>query len=166
MEQELGIHPSQVPIEKFDFVTRMRYQSRQDEEWIEREIDHCLVIHADVDVNPNPNEVDEIKWVSQEELEEMLVASDEENVIAPWFRCIAARVMTDDWWRPGCTKPDDLIHDMGDVSHLLPNAEGAGLSISIGEVKDLVEIRIERAFTHTKVRQIIWCDDAFIGGRR
>ena len=26
LEQELGIHPSQVPIEKFDFVTRMRYQ--------------------------------------------------------------------------------------------------------------------------------------------
>ena len=55
LEQELGIHPSQVPIEKFDFVTKMRYQARQDEYWIEREIDHCLVIHADVDVNPNPN---------------------------------------------------------------------------------------------------------------
>ena len=65
LEQELGIHPSQVPIEKFDFVTKMRYQARQDEDWIEREIDHCLVIHADVDVNPNPNEVSEIKWVSQ-----------------------------------------------------------------------------------------------------
>ena len=42
LEQELGIHPSQVPIEKFDFVTKMRYQARQDEYWIEREIDHCL----------------------------------------------------------------------------------------------------------------------------
>ena len=74
LEQELGIHPSQVPIEKFDFVTKMRYQARQDEEWIEREIDHCLVIHVDVDVNPNANEVEEIKWVSKDELEEMLVA--------------------------------------------------------------------------------------------
>ena len=154
LEQELGIHPSQVPIEKFDFVTRMRYQSRQDEEWIEREIDHCLVIHADVDVNANPNEVDEIMWVSQEELEKMLVSSDEDNVIAPWFRCIAARVMTDDWWRPGCTKPDDLIHDMGDVSHLLPNAQGASLKTSIGEIKDLVELRIERALTHSKLDRL------------
>ena len=150
----MGIHPSQVPIEKFDFVTRMRYQSRQDEEWIEREIDHCLVIHADVDVNANPNEVDEIMWVSQEELEKMLVSSDEDNVIAPWFRCIAARVMTDDWWRPGCTKPDDLIHDMGDVSHLLPNAQGASLNTSIGEIKDLVELRIERALTHSKLDRL------------
>ena len=154
LEQELGIHPSQVPIEKFDFVTKMRYQARQDEEWIEREIDHCLVIHVDVDVNPNPNEVEEIKWVSKDELEEMLVADDDNNIIAPWFRCIAARIMTDDWWRPGCTKPDDLIHDMGDVSHLLPTAKGAGLETSIGEVKDLVEQRIERALTHTKLDRL------------
>lgn len=154
LEQELGIHPSQVPIEKFDFVTKMRYQARQDENWIEREIDHCLVIHADVDVNPNPNEVSEIKWVSQDELEEMLVSDDSENVIAPWFRCIAARIMNDDWWRPGCATPDDLIHDMGDVSHMLPNAIGADLSTSIAEVKDLVEGRIERALTHSKLPRL------------
>ena len=154
LEQELGIHPSQVPIEKFDFVTKMRYQARQDENWIEREIDHCLVIHADVDVNPNPNEVSEIKWVSQDELEEMLVSDDSENVIAPWFRCIAARIMNDDWWRPGCATPDDWIHDMGDVSHMLPNAIGADLSTSIAEVKDLVEGRIERALTHSKLPRL------------
>jgi len=154
LEQELGIHPSQVPIEKFDFVTKMRYQARQDDEWIEREVDHCLVIHADVDVNPNPNEVSEIKWVSQEDLEEMLVADDSKNVIAPWFRCIAARIMDDDWWRPGCAKPDELIHDMGDVSHMLPSAIGADLTTSIAEVKDLVENRIERALTHSKLPRL------------
>ncbi len=154
LEQELGIHPSQVPLEKFEFVTKMRYQARQDEDWIEREVDHCLVIHIDVDVNPNPNEVSEIKWVSQEDLEEMLVADDPENVIAPWFRCIAARIMNDDWWRPGCVKPDNLIHDMGDVSHMLPNAIGADLSTSISEVKELVESRIERALTHSKLTRL------------
>jgi len=154
LEQELGISPSQVPLDEFDFVTKMRYQARQDDDWIEREVDHCLVIHADVDVNPNPNEVSEIKWVSQAELEEMLLAEDPENVIAPWFRCIAARIMNDDWWRPGCAKPDDLIHDMGDVSHMLPNAIGADLNTSIAEVKDLVELRIERALTHTSLERL------------
>ena len=154
LEQELGISPSQVPLDKFDFVTKIRYQARQDDDWIEREVDHCLVIHADVDVNPNPNEVSEIKWVSQAELEEMLLAEDPENVIAPWFRCIAARIMNDDWWRPGCAKSDDLIHDMGDVSHMLPNAIGADLNTSIAEVKDLVEIRIERALTHTSLERL------------
>lgn len=154
LEQELGIPPSQVPLDKFDFVTKMRYQARQDDDWIEREVDHCLVIHADVDVHPNPNEVSEIKWVSQSELEDMLIAEDPDNVIAPWFRCIAARIMDDDWWRPGCAKPDGLIHDMGDVSHMLPNAIGADLNTSIAEVKDLVEQRIERALTHTSLDRL------------
>ncbi len=154
LEQELGIHPSQVPVGSFDFVTRMRYQSRQDEEWIEREVDHCLVIHADVELKPNPNEVDAVKWVSKAELEDMLIANDPENVIAPWFRCIATRVMTDDWWRPGCTKSDDIIHDMGDVSHMLPTAIGADLAVSMSEIKYLVESRIERALTHTKLDRL------------
>jgi geranylgeranyl diphosphate synthase, type I len=154
LEQELGISPSQIDIEKFQFVTKMRYQARQDENWIEREIDHCLVIHADVDVTPNPNEVSEIKWVSKQELEDLLIAEDIENVIAPWFRCIAARLMDDDWWRPGCVIADDLIHDMGDVSHMLPGATGADLNTSIAEVKDLVEFRIERALTHTSLERL------------
>ena len=37
---------------------------------------------------------------------------------------------------------DGLIHDMGDVSHMLSYAEGAGLTTSIMEVKPLVEQRI------------------------
>ena len=154
LEQELGINPSQVNLDKFQFVTKMRYQARQDEDWIEREIDHCLVIHTDVEVNPNPNEVSEIKWVNQTELEELLIAEDPENIIAPWFRCIAARLMDDDWWRPGCVEPDDIIHDMGDVSHMLPGSTGADLNTSIAEVKDLVETRIERALTHTSLDRL------------
>ncbi len=154
LEQELGINPTQVPLEKFHFVTKMRYQARQDQDWIEREIDHCLVIHADVEINPNPNEVSETRWVNQDELEEMLVADDANNVIAPWFRCIAARLMDDDWWRPDCVKSDDLIHDMGDISHMLPDAVGADLTTSIAEVKDLVESRIERALTHTNLERL------------
>ena len=149
LSQELGIKESQLPLDSFQFVTRMRYQARQDAIWIEREVDHCLVFHGDVDVVPNSNEVDEIRWVNPEQLEDMLIADDPENVIAPWFRCIAARIMTEDWWVPGCAKSDDLIHDMGDVSHMLPSAEGADLKTSIAEVKDLVESRIETALTTT-----------------
>ena len=149
LEQELGIDPKQVLLNEFQFVTRMRYQARQDETWIEREIDHCLIIHADVNLNVNPNEVSETKWVSQVELEEMLIAQDVENIIAPWFRCIATRVMTDDWWTPGMVTEDSIIHDMGDVSHLLPGAIGADLMTSIEEVKSLVEQRIVRALTAT-----------------
>ena len=157
LKQELGISESQVPISDFSFMTKMVYSSRMNEEWIEREIDHILVIKADVDVKINENEVSEIKWVSQEELEAMLVAEVEgDGEIAPWFRCIASRLMTEEWWDAIGDKEklgnlsDDLIHDMGDVSHMLSYAEGAGLTVSIQEVKPLVERRISDSLRASK----------------
>lgn len=148
LEQELGIDPSSVPIEDFHFITKMKYSARMNAEWIEREIDHILMIQADVEVHPNPNEVASIRWVDEHELEEMLVAQDSDDIIAPWFRCIAARVMTEDWWNAigdedACASlRDDLIHDMGDVTHMLPGAIGADLATSLKEVRPFIERRI------------------------
>ena len=156
LEQELGINPEQVPLDAFHFITKMRYSARMNETWTEREIDHILVIQADVDLDPNSNEISEVLWVSEEELEAMLIDEDDTaGVIAPWFRCIAARVMNEAWWQAVGDKDalgllvDDQNHDMGDVSHLLPDAVGADLMTALAEVKPLVEARIERALTHT-----------------
>lgn len=161
LEQELGITPESISIDDFVFMTKMRYSSRMNQDWIERELDHILVIQADVEVNHNPNEVSEVMWVNQDQLEMMLLEEREaEEAIAPWFRCIAARVMNPKWWAAiGNTSElealsDDLIHDMGDVSHMLPNAIGADLITSIKEVKPLVEQRIEsslRASRHPRL---------------
>ena len=159
MEQELGIHPSSINVEDIHFITKMRYSCRMDEQWIEREIDHILYLQADVDLQPNENEVEDTMWVSMDQLEEMLI-SESDEIIAPWFRCIAARIMNENWWScaENLSSPnllvDDLIHDMGDVSHMLPNAKGAGLMTSIQEVKPLVEARIEsslRACRHERL---------------
>ena len=161
LEQELGIPPSQVSEDDMTFMTKMRYASRMNAEWIEREIDHILVMTADVELNPNPNEVAEVMWVDHEALEAMLIEERQpENAVAPWFRSIAARIMTKDWWRhhADSTKlaelADDKIHDMGDISHMLPGAEGADLLTSIMEVKPLIEARIEsslRASRHERL---------------
>ena len=156
LDQELGISPTSLNIDDFHFVTKMRYSARMNAEWIEREIDHILLIKADVELNPNDNEVSAVKWVDSDELDAMLVADDPENIIAPWFRCIAARIMTPDWWeaagdRNACEAlQDDLIHDMGDVSHMLPNAEGADLFTSIKEVKPFIEQRIVESLTASR----------------
>ncbi len=157
LNQELGIDPSSISIEDFHFVTKMMYSSRMDENWIEREIDHILVIKCDVKLNINKNEVSKTKWVSKEELEEFLVSEQyDDGEIAPWFRCIASRVMTDEWWEyigdenKLANLQDDIIHDMGDVSHMLSNATGAGLSTSISEVKSLVEKRISDSLCASK----------------
>ena len=161
LEQELGIDPSTVSTESMTFMTKTRYSARMNQEWIERELDHILVMCADVDLTPNPNEVSNIKWVSYEELEAMLLEMREaDEAIAPWFRCIAARIMTEEWWanfnNPTAMKElsDEFIHDMGDISQMLPNAEGADLLTSIMEVKPLIEGRITnslRASRHDRL---------------
>jgi|TARA_B110000967_G_scaffold209733_1_gene267368 geranylgeranyl diphosphate synthase type I len=149
LEQELGIAPSNFSVDDFHFMTKMRYSARMNETWIEREVDHILIAQADVEVHLNPNEVSEIAWVTYEELEELLLEEEPKNgSIAPWFRCIAARIMNEEWWNAVGDRSalaelaDDKIHDMGDVTHMLPEAEGAGLDISVLEVKPLVEQRI------------------------
>ena len=156
LEQELGISPDSVDINDFHFITKMRYSARMNADWIEREIDHILMIQADVDVDLNPNEVAAIKWVNAEELDAMLVDEESEEIIAPWFRCIAARLMNEDWWeaigsQTACEAlQDGLIHDMGDVTHMLPNAEGADLLTSINEVKPFIEQRIIESLTASR----------------
>ena len=153
LDQELGISPDSIDINDFHFITKMRYSARMNADWIEREIDHILMIQADVELNPNPNEVSAVKWVSAKELEVMLVGEEGDEVIAPWFRCIAARLMNKDWWnaigdKAACEAlQDGLIHDMGDVTHMLPNAEGANLLTSINEVKPFIEQRIVESLT-------------------
>ena len=156
LDQELDISPDSIDINDFHFITKMRYSARMNADWIEREIDHILMIQADVELDPNPNEVSAVKWVTANELEAMLVGEEGDEVIAPWFRCIAARLMSEDWWnaigdKAACEAlQDGLIHDMGDVTHMLPNAEGANLLTSINEVKPFIEQRIVESLTASR----------------
>ena len=157
LHQELGISPDELSLDDFHFVTKMMYSARMNADWIEREIDHILVIQADVDIKINQNEVSEIKWVSKQELDQILAGDiDIGGEIAPWFRCIAERVMTEEWWDSVGNLDrivklrDGLIHDMGDVSDMLSTATGAGLNTSIMEVKPLVERRISDSLCASK----------------
>ena len=68
MEQELGI-PSSISSDwDYNPVGRFMYSSRWDSEWVEREIDHVLLVRADVEVAPNPNEIGAHEWVDMDEL--------------------------------------------------------------------------------------------------
>ena len=90
LEQELGI--SEETSEHWDFshIGRIEYSCRWDENWIEREIDHILVVNADTTVNHNKNEISEVKWVDSAEIEQIMSGRGDwrDEVIAPWFRLI------------------------------------------------------------------------------
>lgn len=59
-----------MPLEVFQYLTRIHYKAGSNSQWGEHEIDHILILRRDVDVKVNLNEVKATKYVCQEELKE------------------------------------------------------------------------------------------------
>ena len=90
LEQELGIPVDITETWSFHHIGRMEYSCRWDNDWIEREIDHIMVVHADTEVNHNENEISDVLWADSLEISRMMDGDGnwEDEVIAPWFRLI------------------------------------------------------------------------------
>ena len=73
-----------MPLDNFQFLTRIHYLAPSDGLWGEHEIDYILFIVAQVDLNVNPNEVCEVKWVSMDELKMLMNDLDR-----TYRRCLA-----------------------------------------------------------------------------
>mmetsp|Transcript_7326 Transcript_7326/g.18639 ORF Transcript_7326/g.18639 Transcript_7326/m.18639 type:complete len:237 (-) Transcript_7326:278-988(-) len=110
LQHELGIPPAQVPTGAFKYLTRLHYcapddfaenQAMSGGPWGEHEMDYILVMRsgagADVDVHPNPEEIDATRWVTRDELRGMMDPSSGLRW-SPWFRIIAERFL-DTWWK-------------------------------------------------------------------
>ncbi|XP_062848110.1 isopentenyl-diphosphate Delta-isomerase 1 [Trichomycterus rosablanca] len=98
LEAELGIPVDQVPPEEMTYLTRIHYKAESDGVWGEHEIDYILFIQKDVELQPDPNEVKSHRYVSKEELKELLEqAGRGELKITPWFSLIADTFLFK-WW--------------------------------------------------------------------
>ena len=90
MFQELGI-PEEVSSNwEFNHIGRFEYSCRWDDEWIEHEIDHVIIVRATPELSINENEIKETKWLNHQEIIHMLEGENEwaDAIIAPWFRMI------------------------------------------------------------------------------
>ncbi|KAJ4892769.1 hypothetical protein Rs2_19563 [Raphanus sativus] len=97
---ELGIVAEDVPVDEFTPLGRMLYKAPSDGKWGEHELDYLLFIVRDVKVEPNPDEVAEIKYVSREGLKELVKKADagEEGLkLSPWFRLVVDNFLMK-WW--------------------------------------------------------------------
>lgn len=95
---ELGIPAAEVPVEEFDFLTRIHYLAPSDGKWGEHEIDYILFIRpkkGTVTLDVNPNEVRDTRYVSPEELKAMF--KDPELKFTPWFKLICESMLFE-WW--------------------------------------------------------------------
>ncbi|XP_068604068.1 isopentenyl-diphosphate Delta-isomerase 1 [Brachionichthys hirsutus] len=98
LHAELGIPPEQVKPDEMTYLTRIHYKAQSDGVWGEHEIDYILFMQKNVDLNPDPNEIKSHRYVSKEELKEMLEkARRQELQVTPWFSLIAETFLFK-WW--------------------------------------------------------------------
>lgn len=101
LNHELGITADQVPLEAFQYLTRIQYKSEnvpRDGIWGEHEIDYILFIQADVDVDVNDNEVQAHRYVSKDQLYGLLEESKtKDTLVTPWFNLICQHFLFK-WW--------------------------------------------------------------------
>lgn len=136
LTQELGIKSAQVPLQEIDFLTRVHYLAPSDGKWGEHEsafiktyktrwwlfgdsdylVDYILFVQADVDVDANPNEVKDIRWVSSEQLRGMF--EDTSLNYTPWFRLICDRLLFK-WWGSLGTPGFDKYKEEREIRRML-----------------------------------------------
>ena len=115
LDHELGIKKEQVPLDQFHFLTRIHYKAPSDGQWGEHEstnttdaacvsllrdadvvaVDYILFIRANVDLDPNKNEVKDTKYVSPDELKQQF--EDPSLKFTPWFKLICHSMLFE-WW--------------------------------------------------------------------
>jgi len=115
---ELGVEPGAVPPEAFKLVSRLHYcapDADNAEPWGEHELDYVLLARVPEEekkeevqkedrkpprpsfsLNPNPEEVREARWVTRDQLQDML--RDPALKWSPWFRIIVERWLLPEWW--------------------------------------------------------------------
>ncbi|KAI8343888.1 isopentenyl pyrophosphate isomerase [Chlamydoabsidia padenii] len=114
LEHELGIKPNQVPLDQFHYLTRIHYLAPSDGLWGEHEIDYIFMIKANVDLDVNPNEIRDVKYVTPDELRAMF--ADTSVPMTPWFKLICNTFLFK-WWANidslESQKDEDTIHRLG-----------------------------------------------------
>jgi len=90
LSHELGIREGSVAPEELNYVTRIHYKAYSDEgEWGEHEIDYVFFIQKDLEYNPSPNEVDDVKFVTASELQAIFEQAElGKTKVTPWFKYI------------------------------------------------------------------------------
>ncbi len=81
--------------ENFHYLTRIHYKDTGDNVYGEHEIDYILFLQKNVDINPNPNEVSEVKFLKKEKIHEEIEKLN--GPLTPWFRLILKHQLLL-WW--------------------------------------------------------------------
>ncbi len=143
LDQELGIPRSVTDNWVFNHIGRFEYKCRWDEEWVEHEIDHVMIVKADCEVDFNRNEIQAIDWLDNAGLKGMMARQGrwKSQLIAPWFEAIVEHFLNG-----GDADIDAVINDActdiircGELSVAHPSDSAANVLAALGQHRDIVE---------------------------
>ena len=154
MFQELGIPEEVSSSWDYNHIGRFEYSCRWDDEWIEHEIDHVLIVRASPELSINENEIMDTRWLTHEEINQMLEGENEwkSSIIAPWFRMIWKHFI-----EPHYPDMESLIDSntskIINCGRLSINSKSDGLELksALGKHKIVVEKEIMKSMD--KIRQ-------------
>jgi len=98
IETELGVGSDQLKAEDVHLMTRMLYEAKSDSIWGEHELAYLFVVKKDIEIKANPNEVKDVKYVSQNEFRDFEKDCDNRDVkFTPWFSLVKRELLFN-WW--------------------------------------------------------------------
>lgn len=95
LNYELGIPVEEIQPQDFHYLTRIHYANTGDGVWGEHEIDYILFLQKDVTLQPNANEVSEVRYLKREKLDDAIAKFS--APLTPWFALIL-RHRLKQWW--------------------------------------------------------------------
>lgn len=147
LKQELNIDAKDLPPKKeFKFLTRLHYWAADvvthgvDSPWGEHEIDYVLFARVSEipSLKPNPDEVDDVCWVTKEELVKMMKPTSG-LLWSPWFRILTTRFLLPKWWKDlDVTMNTDRHVDVNTIYRFDPTKEHMGGKGKAGPWLDLM----------------------------
>ena len=154
MLQELGI-PLEVSSNwEFNHIGRFEYSCRWDDDWIEHEIDHVLIVRASPSLSINRNEIKDTKWLNHQEIIEMLEGENEwkDAIVAPWFRMIWKHFIEPHYPNMDALlgSSSDKIVNCGRLS-INKKSDSNALKSALSKHKEIVEKEIMKSMN--KIRQ-------------
>lgn len=154
MLQELGI-PLEVSSNwEFNHIGRFEYSCRWDDDWIEHEIDHVLIVRASPNLSINRNEIKDTKWLNHQEIIQMLEGENEwkDAIVAPWFRMIWKHFIEPHYPNMDAllSSSSDKIVNCGRLS-INKKSDSNALKSALSKHKEIVEQEIMKSMN--KIRQ-------------
>jgi len=161
LHQELGMTLQQLDQIVFEHIGRFQYECRWDDIWVENEVDHVIVanipeeLEDNLHVEPNPNEISEVRWVNLAETSEMIQGTGiwKDELVAPWFKLLWQEFLLESV--PEFPSPREGVVSFGEVdmdgNFLTP---GQGVIKAISTHKFHVEREIMQSLAKMKQERL------------